>query len=100
MEHGYDLLLFALSAIIGYRLIKKVPSLLHTPLMSGTNALSGLTVVGAIAAAGAAAALGSQLLAYAAATLAMVNVAGGFAVTDRMLRLFQKKGRGEAEPHA
>ncbi|NLM77710.1 MAG: NAD(P) transhydrogenase subunit alpha, partial [Ruminococcaceae bacterium] len=54
MAYGYDLLIFVFSALIGYRLIRKVPSLLHTPLMSGTNSLSGLTIVGAVAAAGAA----------------------------------------------
>jgi NAD(P) transhydrogenase subunit alpha len=100
MAYGYDLLIFVFSALIGYRLIRKVPSLLHTPLMSGTNALSGLTIVGAVAAAGAAVTLGSSLLAYLAIILAMVNIAGGFAVTDRMLKLFHKKKTGEADPHA
>lgn len=100
MAYGYDLLIFVFSALIGYQLIRKVPSLLHTPLMSGTNALSGLTIVGAVAAAGAAVTLGSSLLAYLAIILAMVNIAGGFAVTDRMLKLFHKKKTGEADPHA
>ena len=66
-------------------------SLLHTPLMSGMNALSGITVLGALAAAGAAVALGSRLLGYLAILLAMLNVAGGFCVTHRMLRMFHKK---------
>ncbi|NLF94547.1 MAG: NAD(P) transhydrogenase subunit alpha [Oligosphaeraceae bacterium] len=78
-------LLFVVSSVVGYLLIRNVPSLLHTPLMSGMNALSGITVVGAIAAV----ATGSRALALAAVVLAMINVVGGFAVTDRMLKMFK-----------
>ena len=86
------LLIFAASALIGYKLISNVPSLLHTPLMSGMNALSGVTLLGALAATGAAVALGSRILGFAAIVLAMVNIAGGFGVTGRMLALFKRKG--------
>ncbi len=85
------ILIFAVSTLAGYKLINNVPSLLHTPLMSGMNALSGITILGALSAAGAAVATGSRLLGYAAVILAMLNVAGGFGVTHRMLRMFRKK---------
>ncbi|NLG53362.1 MAG: NAD(P) transhydrogenase subunit alpha [Clostridiales bacterium] len=80
---------FVLSSIIGYVLIKNVPSLLHTPLMSGMNALSGITVLGALAATGAAVATSNRVLGYIAILLAMINVAGGFGVTHRMLKMFK-----------
>jgi len=87
--------IFIASSAIGYGLIKNVPSLLHTPLMSGMNALSGVTVVGAIAAAGASVVTGNLILAYAAVVLAMLNIVAGFGVTHRMLKMFAKKdGRG------
>lgn len=82
--------LFVLSTIVGYKLIKNVPSLLHTPLMSGINALSGITVLGALSAAGAAVHTGNRLLGYIAIFLAMLNVSGGFGVTHRMLGMFRK----------
>lgn len=84
-------LIFIVSALIGYKLISNVPSLLHTPLMSGMNALSGITILGALVATGAAVATGSRWLGYAAIVLAMVNVAGGFGVTGRMLAMFKRK---------
>ena len=83
-------LIFIVSTLVGYKLIRNVPSLLHTPLMSGMNALSGITVLGALSAAGAAVALGSRVLGYIAIFLAMLNVAGGLGVTHRMLRMFHK----------
>ncbi len=85
MSAAWLCLLFVVSSVVGYMLISNVPSLLHTPLMSGMNALSGITVVGAIAAV----ATGSRVLALAAVVLAMINVVGGFAVTDRMLKMFK-----------
>jgi NAD(P) transhydrogenase subunit alpha len=91
MHPGILILIFLSSTILGYKLINNVPSLLHTPLMSGMNALSGITILGALSAAGAAVAMGSRLLGYLAIVLAMLNVAGGFGVTDRMLRMFRKK---------
>ncbi|MCU0792180.1 MAG: NAD(P) transhydrogenase subunit alpha [Opitutaceae bacterium] len=92
MELILLLFIFALAAFLGFELIAKVPSQLHTPLMSGSNAVSGITVVGAIIAAGTDD--GSWLttvLGTAAVILAMVNVVGGYLVTDRMLGMFKKK---------
>ncbi len=91
------LTIFAVAALAGYRLISNVPALLHTPLMSGMNALSGATVLGALAATAAAVNTGSRILGMAAIGLAAINVAGGFLVTDRMLRMFKVKERA---PHA
>lgn len=87
-------ILFVVSAVLGYVIIRNVPALLHTPLMSGMNALSGVTVLGAMVAAGAAAKIGSVaaiVIALAAAILAIINVAGGFALTHKMLSSFVKK---------
>jgi len=91
------LLLFAftLAVFLGTELISKVPSQLHTPLMSGSNAISGITIVGAIVGirlldGGAA---GGKWFAFAALVLATVNVVGGYVVTDRMLAMFKKKGQ-------
>ncbi len=78
------------SAILGYRVISKVPPLLHTPLMSGMNALSGITILGAVAVY-AAASPGVKGFSAAAIILAMINVAGGLWVTQRMLEMFKKK---------
>ena len=86
-------LIFIVSAFIGYKLIKHVPSLLHTPLMSGMNALSGITVIGAIASVSIAVATGSEVLVYIAILLATINVVGGFGVTHRMLKMFKKARR-------
>jgi len=87
-------ILFVIATIVGYKVISAVPSLLHTPLMSGTNALSGVTVLGALAVTAMAQTMGNsamgQLLGAAAIVLAMINVVGGFLVTDRMLRMFRK----------
>ena len=87
-------ILFVIATLVGYKVISAVPSLLHTPLMSGTNALSGVTVLGALAVTAMAQTMGNsamgQLLGAAAIVLAMVNVVGGFLVTDRMLRMFRK----------
>ena len=84
--------LFVVSAVLGYVIIRNIPALLHTPLMSGMNALSGITVLGAIIAAFDARGILALILALAAAVLAMVNVAGGFALTHKMLSSFVKKG--------
>lgn len=90
-------LVFVLSGLIGYWAITKVPSLLHTPLMSGTNAISGVTVLGALTAAAAAITTSSKSLALVAIVLAMVNVVGGFLVTGRMLAMFTKGKDREGE---
>jgi NAD(P) transhydrogenase subunit alpha len=84
-------LIFVASTLVGYKIISQVPSLLHTPLMSGMNALSGVTVLGAIAAFAVAKHTDSALIGALAIILAMVNVVGGFFVTHRMLRMFDRK---------
>lgn len=85
-------ILFVVSAVLGYVIIRNVPALLHTPLMSGMNALSGVTVLGAIIAAFEAQGWLALVLALAAGVLAMINVAGGFTLTHKMLSSFVKKG--------
>ncbi len=83
------LMILIAAALLGYRVISKVPSLLHTPLMSGMNALSGITLLGALAVY-AVCPPGLRAFAVIALVLAMINVAGGFWVTERMLRMFKK----------
>ena len=89
-------LAFIGAALLGYKLISDVPSLIHTPLMSGMNALSGITIVGALTTTGLAVVTGSQLVGFVAIVLAMINVVGGFMVTDRMLRMFKGRRRGKS----
>ncbi len=85
------LYVLVLATMVGNEVISKVPPTLHTPLMSGANAISGITIVGAlIAAARTEAGLG-WLLGVMAVAMAMVNVVGGFMVTDRMLQMFKKR---------
>ena len=84
-----ELYIFVLAAFVGYMVISKVPPLLHTPLMSATNAISAISVVGAIVAAGSDHRL-AQILGFLAVTCATINVVGGFLITDRMLRMFQR----------
>jgi len=83
--------IFILAAFLGLELISKVPSQLHTPLMSGSNAISGITIVGAIMAAGVAHGEVATALGFLAVIFAMINVVGGYLVTDRMLAMFRKK---------
>ena len=85
------LAIFAVSTLVGYKLIKNVPSLLHTPLMSGMNALSGVTILGALSATITAVHTGNSILGALAITLAIINVVGGFFVTGRMLKMFHRK---------
>jgi NAD(P) transhydrogenase subunit alpha len=82
---------FALAAFLGYQVISRVPPLLHTPLMSATNAISGISLVGSIVAAGAHYSTFSTVLGFVAVTCATTNVVGGFVITDRMLRMFKRK---------
>jgi NAD(P) transhydrogenase subunit alpha len=83
--------LFMLAAFLGYQVISRVPSLLHTPLMSATNAISGISLVGSLVAAGAQHSTFSTILGFLAVMCATTNVVGGFIITDRMLRMFKKK---------
>jgi len=96
MSPVWLVILFVVSAVLGYIIVRNVPALLHTPLMSGMNALSGVTVLGAIIAVFTANGWVALILALAAAVVAMVNVAGGFALTHKMLSSFTKKGKKEA----
>lgn len=83
--------IFVLAIFVGFELISKVPPILHTPLMSGSNAISGITIVGALLAAGAEQFKISTILGLIAVIFAMINVVGGYLVTDRMLKMFKKK---------
>jgi NAD(P) transhydrogenase subunit alpha len=85
------IIVFIISGVLGYKVISDVPSLLHTPLMSGTNAISGVTILGSLVSTALAVSMGSKILGFIAITLAAINLVGGFAVTDRMLKMF--KGR-------
>lgn len=92
--------IFVLAAFLGFELIQKVPSQLHTPLMSGSNAISGITIVGAILAAGVIEGKLGTILGFLALILATINVVGGYLVTDRMLGMFSsgsKKKQGGAQ---
>lgn len=91
MEQLLLVILFIVASTVGYKVISQVPSLLHTPLMSGMNALSGVTVLGAMVAAATAAVTGNQLLGALAIILATINLVGGFLVTDRMLKMFKSR---------
>jgi len=86
---------FIIAAFLGVELISKVPSQLHTPLMSGTNAISGITIVGAIAACAISVTLDNDLIGMIVGGIAIlfatINVIGGYFVTDRMLSMFKKK---------
>ncbi len=86
---------FVLAIFLGFELIAKVPSQLHTPLMSGSNAISGITIVAAIIAAGVNdGSLMTSILGFVAVTVATINVVGGYLVTNRMLTMFRKKDGG------
>ncbi|MDX9971990.1 MAG: NAD(P) transhydrogenase subunit alpha [FCB group bacterium] len=92
MEMLTLLFTFVLAIFLGFELISKVPSTLHTPLMSGANAISGITIVGALIAAGTLeTSWVNTVLGVLAVTFAMINVVGGYVVTDRMLGMFKSK---------
>ena len=87
----FGLYIFALATFVGYQVISRVPALLHTPLMSGTNAISGISLVGSLVAAGRGHDAISTALGTIAVAAATINVVGGFMITDRMLRMFKAK---------
>lgn len=87
------LFIFTLAAFLGTELISKVPSQLHTPLMSGSNAISGITIVGAIVATMVSDGVVAQIIGFAALVFATINVVGGYLVTDRMLGMFRSKDK-------
>jgi NAD(P) transhydrogenase subunit alpha len=82
---------FVLAVFVGFEVIAKVPQMLHTPLMSGSNAISGITIVGGLVVAGRMESPLAATLGVLAVAFAMINVVGGFAVTDRMLQMFKRK---------
>jgi NAD(P) transhydrogenase subunit alpha len=87
-----ELTVFALAVFVGFEVISKVPAMLHTPLMSGTNAIHGIVIVGAILVAGSG--LGgtlAEVLGVIAVIFGTINVVGGFLVTDRMLQMFRRR---------
>jgi NAD(P) transhydrogenase subunit alpha len=93
MELILLIFVFVMAAFLGFELIQKVPSQLHTPLMSGSNAISGITMVGAILAIRSSGGDLGMWLGFFALILATINVVGGYMVTDRMLAMFKKKGK-------
>jgi NAD(P) transhydrogenase subunit alpha len=91
----FSIYVFVLAVFVGFEVITKVPQILHTPLMSGSNAISGITLIGALVVAGRLEGPLSTAIGIAAVVLATINVVGGFLVTDRMLQMFRRKPEGE-----
>jgi len=85
------LTIFVLAVFVGFEVITKVPPILHTPLMSGSNAISGITIIGAILSAGTQHTTLTTVLGVAAVVFATINVVGGYLVTNRMLDMFKRK---------
>jgi NAD(P) transhydrogenase subunit alpha len=88
-----ELYIFVLAGFVGFMVITRVPPLLHTPLMSATNAISGISLVGSLVAAGAGRSVVSTVLGTVAVTAATINVVGGFIITRRMLAMFKRSDR-------
>ena len=86
-----ELTVFALAIFVGFEVISKVPTMLHTPLMSGTNAIHGIVLVGAMVIVGTADSTLEQVLGFVAVVFGTINVVGGFLVTDRMLEMFKQR---------
>jgi NAD(P) transhydrogenase subunit alpha len=86
-----SIVVFTLATFLGVELINRVPTTLHTPLMSGANAISGITIIGALIVAGGGHGWISTVLGFIAVVFAMINVVGGYAVTDRMLQMFRRR---------
>ena len=99
MEEIKILTYFVLAVFVGFEVVSKGSSTLHTPLMSGANAIHGIILVGSIIVAGHAASTGMLILALLAVLMATVNLVGGFVVTDRMLEMFGGKKKAQ-EGHA
>ena len=93
-----ELYVFMLAAVVGYQVITRVPPLLHTPLMSATNAISGISLVGSLVAAGSDHGRLGTLLGTIAVASATINVVGGFIITDRMLKMFKRAEKPAAPP--
>jgi NAD(P) transhydrogenase subunit alpha len=88
-----NLTLFVLSAFVGYEIITKIPTNLHTPLMSGANAISGITLLGSVVVAGSGSTTLATALGFIAVVMATINVVGGYMVSHFMLEQFSKRGR-------
>ena len=88
--------IFVLAMFVGFEVITKVPTTLHTPLMSGSNAISGITIIGAMIVAGMGATTLATIFGVIAVAFAMINVVGGYLVTDRMLQMFKRKPESES----
>jgi NAD(P) transhydrogenase subunit alpha len=86
-----QLYVFMLAAFVGYQIITRVPPLLHTPLMSATNAISAISLVGSLVAAGSDRGMVSTILGFVAVIAATINMVGGFVITDRMLKMFRRE---------
>ncbi len=86
---------FVFSFVVGYFLISRIPTLLHTPLMSMTNAISAVTILGVLILFSVASTRSEQIIGSVAFIMAAFNLVGGFAITDRMLRMFRKKQQGD-----
>lgn len=85
-----DVYIFMLAAFLGYQLISKVPALLHTPLMSATNAISGISLIGSLVILGGNHSAVSNILGFIAVVCSTINVVGGFLITDRILKMFKR----------
>jgi len=98
MIDGYAAIyIFLLAAVAGYEIISRVPVILHTPLMSGSNFVHGIVVVGAMVALGQAETTGEQIIGFVAVLLGAANAVGGYAVTERMLEMFKSKDEKKGE---
>ncbi len=93
MSFVQNLTLFVLSAFVGYEIITKIPTNLHTPLMSGANAISGITLLGSVVVAGSGATELATALGFVAVVMATINVVGGYLVSHFMLSQFSRRGR-------
>ena len=93
-----ELTIFALAVFLGFELISKVPTMLHTPLMSGTNAIHGIVLIGAMLIVGTADSSLEKALGFVAVVFGTINIVGGFLVTDRMLEMFKQRQPEEPEP--
>ena len=93
-----NLFIFALAAFVGFEVIRRVPKLLHTPLMALTNALSAIALVGSIVILGQGETTYSQILGFIAVVCSSINVVGGFIITDRMLKMFKPRERTAPPP--
>ena len=95
-----QLYVFVLAGFVGFLIISRVPALLHTPLMSATNAISGISLVGSLVAAGSQRSTVATILGFIAVVCATTNIVGGFLITDRMLKMFKKDTPKKQAPNA